>query len=143
MTLVVERTHDLATCHALRRAVFIIEQGVSEAEEVDGRDADALHLLALLDGVAVGCARVLVAGDTAKIGRVCVLAAHRGAGVGAALTQEAVALARMLPGVTRAKLSSQTHAIGFYARLGFVATGDEYMDAGIPHRDMVRALKDG
>ena len=142
MTLEVGLTDDLATCHALRREVFILEQNVPEDLEVDGRDGDALHLLARRDGVAVGCARLLVADETVKIGRVCVLARERGTGVGVALIRAALDVGADLPDVTRAKLGSQTHAIGFYERLGFSAIGPEYLDAGIPHRDMVRALKD-
>lgn len=140
MTLEVGLTDDLATCHALRRIVFIEEQGVPADLEVDGRDAEALHLLARRDGRAVGAARLLVIGETAKIGRVCVLADQRGLGVGVALIQAALDVARGLPGVTRAKLGSQTHAIRFYEKLGFVAHGPEYLDAGIPHRDMVHGL---
>jgi ElaA protein len=131
---------DLATCLALRRAVFVCEQGVSEAEEIDGRDGEALHLLASLDGEPVGTARILIAGGTGKIGRVCVLAAARGRGIGAALVRAAVEQLRGLPGVRRAKLSAQTQAIGFYAALGFCAVGPEYPDAGIPHRDMLLDL---
>jgi predicted GNAT family N-acyltransferase len=143
MTLEVGLTDDLATCHALRRVVFIEEQGVPEDLEVDGRDGEALHLLARRDGRAVGAARMLVLGEMVKIGRVCVLADQRGLGVGVALIEAALDVGRGLPGVTRAKLGSQTHAIGFYEKLGFVALGEEYLDAGIPHRDMVRVLKDG
>ena len=141
MNLQVGPTEDLATCHALRRAVFIEEQNVPEALEVDGLDAQALHVLAVLDGRPVGCARVLIKGETAKIGRVCVLRALRGQGIGVALIEGALALLRAQPGVAWAMLGSQTHAIGFYARLGFVARGPEYLDAGIPHRDMWRALQ--
>ena len=43
-------------------------------------------------------------------------------------------------GVTKAKLGAQTHAIGFYEKLGFTVHGPEYDDAGIPHRDMSRSL---
>jgi ElaA protein len=81
-----------------------------------------------------------VSGSTGKIGRVCVLPEVRGTGLGAALVRAAVARLRTVPGVTLAKLGAQTHAIGFYERLGFVATGPEYPDAGIPHRDMVCPL---
>lgn len=136
----VRLTDDLATCHALRRVVFIEEQNVDEALEVDGRDGDALHLLARLDGVPVGAARMLIVGDTAKIGRVCVLRAHRGAGIGQALMRAAVEVLRARPEVRRAKLGSQAHALGFYERLGFVAVGPDYLDAGIVHRDMVLDL---
>ncbi|MDR7126170.1 GNAT family N-acetyltransferase [Pseudotabrizicola sp. 4114] len=134
-------TRDIAACLRLRRAVFIEEQGVAEAEELDNRDEGAIHMLATLDGVPMGSARLLLSGDTGKIGRVCVLPAARGTGLGAALMLAALAELRRQPGITRAKLGSQTHALGFYERLGFVAEGPVYDDAGIPHRDMVMAFK--
>ncbi|MBN2759094.1 MAG: GNAT family N-acetyltransferase [Rhodobacteraceae bacterium] len=130
-------TDDLATCHALRRVVFIEEQNVDEALEVDGQDAAALHVLARLDGLPVGCARILIMGDTAKIGRVCVLRDHRGKGIGQALMRKAVEILAQNPEVRRAKLGSQVHAMAFYAGLGFQPMGDVYMEAGIAHRDMV------
>jgi len=136
----ISQTDDLTTCLALRRAVFIEEQGVSEADEVDGRDAEALHVLATSDGTPLGCARILIDGDTAKIGRVCVLKEGRGTGLGAAIINACLNVAREQPGVTRAKLGAQTHALAFYERLGFAAYGPVYDDAGIPHRDMDRAL---
>lgn len=138
--IVIAPTRDIATCRALRRAVFIEEQGVSEADEVDGLDDQAIHLLATLDGTPVGSARLLVQGETGKVGRVCVLASARGTGLGAALMRAAVDEFRRIPGVKQVKLGAQTHALGFYERLGFAAFGPEYMDAGIPHRDMVLAL---
>lgn len=133
-------TDDIATCRQLRRIVFIEEQGVSEADEVDDLDGQAIHLLARVDGVPTGSARLLVMGDVGKVGRVCVLAQARGTGLGAALMRAAVDQFRAIPGVAKVKLGAQTHALGFYERLGFVATGPEYMDAGIPHRDMVLPL---
>lgn len=138
--LTVAPTTDIATCHALRRVVFIEEQNVDEALEVDGLDERALHVLARLDGLPVGCARILLMGDTAKIGRVCVLGTHRGQGIGQALMRAALELAQAQPEVRRAKLGSQVHALGFYESLGFVPVGETYMEAGIPHRDMLRAF---
>ena len=138
--LTVGLTDDLATCHALRRVVFIDEQNVDAALEVDGRDAQALHILARLGPDPVGCARLLIDGETAKIVRVCVLREHRGAGVGRALMRATVAVAMAQPGLRRAKLGSQVHALKFYAALGFVAVGPEYMEAGIAHRDMALDL---
>lgn len=131
---------DYTPCLELRRAVFIVEQGISEADEYDDLDAGAVHLLATVDTRPVGTARLLIKGDTGKIGRLCVLADQRGTGLGARLVEAAIAHFRTLPGLTRAKLSAQDHAIGFYERLGFVAEGPFYDDAGIPHRDMVRLL---
>ena len=77
-------TRDIATCRALRRIVFIDEQGVSEADEVDNLDGQAIHLLATQDGQPLGSARLLILGDTGKIGRVCVLKEARGTGLGRA-----------------------------------------------------------
>ena len=136
----IDVTRDIATCQRLRRTVFIEEQGVSEADEVDGLDATAIHLLALDGDRPVGTARLLLKGDTGKIGRVCVLAEARGTGLGAALIRAALNELRRQPGVTTAYLGSQSHATGFYEKLGFVTEGDEFMDAGIPHRHMRRAL---
>jgi predicted GNAT family N-acyltransferase len=139
MTLHIAPTRDIATCRHLRRVVFIEEQGVPEADEIDDKDDTAIHLLATENGTPVGSARLLLMGSTGKIGRVCVLPSHRGTGLGAALIRAAIAELRA-QGMTTAKLGAQTHAIGFYERLGFTATGPEYMDAGIPHRDMVQSL---
>jgi ElaA protein len=70
-----------------------------------------------------------------------VLPALRGQGLGAALIRAAVAEFRAMPGIEVVKLGAQTHALGFYERLGFVATGPVYQDAGIAHRDMVLTLR--
>lgn len=140
MTLLIGVTTDIAACRALRRTVFIEEQGVSEADEVDELDDQAIHMLAMQNGIPVGSARLLTSGDTGKVGRVCVLKSVRGSGLGAALMQAAVAQFRGMPGITKVKLGAQTHALAFYERLGFVPYGEVFMDAGIAHRDMVLAL---
>ena len=136
----IEQTTDLAACLALRRTVFIEEQRVPEDREIDGLDDGALHLLATQDGQPIGSARILLDGETGKIGRVCVLPQARGTGLGAALIRAALDVLRVQPGITRAKLGAQTHALGFYEKLGFTAYGPVYDDAGIPHRDMTRDL---
>lgn len=140
MTLDIGPTRDIATCLELRHTVFVLEQGVSLAEEQDGRDEEAYHILARVDGVPMGTARILIKGKTGKIGRVCVLQNARGTGLGAKLVEACLTLLRGLPDVDRAELGAQTHAFGFYERLGFTAYGPIYDDAGIAHRDMERAL---
>ena len=132
-------TDDIATCQEIRRVVFIEEQGVSLADEVDGRDGEAVHLLAQVDGRPVGTARMLMAGEVGKIGRVAVLIEHRGAGLGRALILKALETLRS-QGMRRAMLGARTDAIGFYEALGFQAIGSEFIDAGIPHREMVLEL---
>ena len=137
----IQRTTDIATCRALRRIVFIDEQGVPEADEIDDLDEVAIHLLARHYGAPVGSARLLRLDTTGKIGRVCVLKEQRNKGLGAALIRAAVAEFRAMPEIATVKLGAQTHATGFYDRLGFTAIGPVYDDAGIPHRDMVLALR--
>ena len=140
MTVTLGVTADIAACRALRRTVFIEEQGVSEADEADDLDDQAVHILVLQDGAAVGSARLLAMGDVGKVGRVCVLQKLRGTGLGAALMQAAIAQFRTMPEIRRVKLGAQLHALPFYERLGFIPYGDEYLDAGIGHRDMVLDL---
>ncbi|MEC3859768.1 GNAT family N-acetyltransferase [Mesobacterium sp. TK19101] len=138
--MIITVTDDLAACHALRRAVFIEEQGIAEPDEWDDLDGQAVHFLVLDDAQPVATARLIPAGDFGKVGRICVLPSHRGAGLGAALVRHAVDHCRATPGVTRVFLSAQAHAIPFYERLGFVPDGVDYDDAGIPHRDMWLSL---
>ncbi len=140
MTIVISETKDLDACLALRFKVFVDEQAVPVEEERDALDAVATHLLATIDGTPMGTARIVWLDDTAKIGRVCVLKATRGTGLGKQLIEAAVAVAAGRKGITKAKLGSQVHAIGFYEKLGFEVFGPVYLDAGIEHRDMVRAL---
>jgi predicted GNAT family N-acyltransferase len=138
--IVVCVTEDFAPCRALRIAVFVQEQGYPLDEEFDDLDADAVHLLARRAGVPVGTARMIRVGDTVKIGRICVARSGRGTGLGAALVRAGLAHFEHVEGVSRAYLSAQTHARGFYEKLGFSAYGDEYMDGAVPHIDMERAL---
>ncbi len=122
---------------AVRRVVFIDEQGVPEALEWDEHDATALHLLATaIDGTPIGCARLLPDGH---VGRMAVLPAWRGHGVGRSLLAAILNSARM-QGHAELRLSAQTHAAGFYLRAGFITQGVEYEEAGIPHVAMRKRL---
>ena len=129
---------DLAACLAIRHQVFVREQCVEAALERDGLDAQCFHYLALEGDAPIGAARVLPLRDRFKIQRVAILAAARGGGLGVALMRFIMG---DLAGDALAEgrhffLSSQVHAMAFYEKLGFEACSDEYMDAGIPHRDM-------
>ncbi|MGZ9930449.1 GNAT family N-acetyltransferase [Streptomyces sp. NC-S4] len=140
---------DLKACFAVRSEVFVVEQSVPESIEYDAYDASAVHVLAVdADGVPLGTSRLLhgpealgKTGDPAvgSLGRLAVSKSARGLGVGVALVRaiEAEAARR---GLTAVDLGAQTHALGFYERLGYVAYGPEFQDAGIPHRAMRRPL---
>lgn len=118
----------------IRKAVFVIEQSVPEEIEMDDHDADAQHVLALLDGKPVGTGRITAEG---RIGRMAVLRESRGLGVGREILLALMGMGRGYP-VDQLCLSAQCHAIRFYERMGFVARGDIYEEAGIPHRWMER-----
>ncbi len=135
----IERVTDLAAPLAIRAAVFIAEQDVSLADEVDGRDGDCLHWLGTDARGPVATLRVLPLGETARIQRVAVLARARSTGLGAALMRQVMAELPAL-GFGRMTLGAQLGALGFYERLGFAAAGPVYDDAGIAHRDMHRTL---
>ena len=134
-----DQAADRAACEALRLAVFVEEQHVPEHEEWDGNDEAALHVVARdAAGQAIGTGRLLPDG---RIGRMAVAKDWRGKGVGGALLRELIRQAHER-GHHEAVLSSQVHAIPFYERFGFVAEGQEYDDAGIPHRTMRMSLHD-
>lgn len=131
---------DIGTCMALRRAVFVDEQGVAEHEEADGEDDDCTHVLARLGSVPAGAARYRYLQDGgkhyAKIQRVCVPEGLRGHGVGVAVIGFIVKQVREEKRTRIIRLGAQTHALAFYRKLGFREYGEEYDDAGIPHKDM-------
>jgi predicted GNAT family N-acyltransferase len=125
----------LAGALDLRERVFCDEQGVPREEESDPYDAEALHLVALGEGDR----DVLVKGDTAKIGRVAVERERRREGIAVRMLILALDRAAEL-GCTRAVLSAQTRATEVYRRVGFAVESGVYMEAGIEHVRMGRAL---
>ncbi len=123
---------------AVRRRVFIDEQGVPEALEWEVADPFCEWFVARHDGGVVGIARLT---PDRRIGRMAVLPAWRGKGVGTALLQAVLQRAGQL-GLATVSLHAQIHAMAFYARFGFRPEGDEFMEAGIPHRAMSLDLKE-
>jgi len=117
----------------IRTTVFVGEQKVPPEIEIDGRDPECAHVLAeSAAGEAIGTGRLMPDG---RIGRMAVLAAWRGRGVGAAMLDALMAEARRR-GFHETYLHAQSHARDFYARHGYLVEGDEYLEAGIPHIGM-------
>lgn len=125
-----------AQASPIRFTVFVDEQKVPVELELDEFDPLSCHALALAGDEAIGTGRLLPDGH---IGRMAVLAGWRGRGVGALLLQALIDEAKRR-GMARVVLNAQTHALGFYARFGFVPEGEEYEEAGLPHRTMSRSL---
>jgi predicted GNAT family N-acyltransferase len=120
----------------IRFSVFVEEQGVPLDMELDETDAESLHALAFENDSAVGTGRLLPDGH---IGRMAVLKDWRGRGIGGRILAALMDEARRR-GHREVVLSSQVHATAFYRLHGFVEEGAEYMDGGIPHRQMRRPL---
>lgn len=118
---------------AIRRAVFIEEQHVPEEAEWDGHDESSYHVIALSkDGEPIGTGRLLLEG---RIGRIAVLRDYRGMGVGRAILELLIDIARK-EGLGTVILHAQTHALHFYERCGFEPYGRVFTEAGIDHRAM-------
>ncbi len=117
---------------ALRMEVFVDEQGVSPEIELDAEDARAIHILAEEEGVVLGCARILLHGKDAHLGRIAVKKAYRDRGIGSAVVRFAIGLCRER-GCTHIGLGAQMHAVGFYESLGFRPYGQPFEEAGILH----------
>ncbi|HSD73209.1 MAG TPA: GNAT family N-acetyltransferase [Steroidobacteraceae bacterium] len=121
----------------MRRAVFIVEQGIAEADEWDSADVQCVHALVLTaKRDAVGTGRLEATG---KIGRLAVLAEFRGRGLGGELLEWLVAEARR-QGMKQVFLHAQVHALEFYLRHDFRPQGPEFDEVGIPHQRMSRRL---
>ncbi|HEV2724033.1 MAG TPA: GNAT family N-acetyltransferase [Thermoleophilaceae bacterium] len=124
---------------ALRLRVFCEEQGVDRAAEQDGRDDDAIHLVALQGGELIGTCRLLVEGGTARLGRNAVSREARGRGVGATLL-EAADRAAVRAGADRIRLHAQLRARTLYERSGYAPQGDAFLEQGIEHVTMEKPL---
>ena len=136
---VARKPGEVAQALELRRRVFEGEQGVPLAADRDGRDTEALHVVALADGGVLGTCRLVFDAGVARLGRLAVEPERRGEGIGGALLREAERLARDA-GAMRIALHAQTYAKELYARAGFVERGEEFMEEGIEHVAMEKRL---
>lgn len=121
----------------IRHQVFVVEQGVPVELEVDGLDPQSTHVRACsAANEVIGTARLLPDGH---IGRVAVLKNWRGRGIGQRMMEALIDQARSND-CAKVIVNAQMSALSFYERLGFRLAGDEFMDAGLPHRCMTLDL---
>ena len=123
----------------LRYRVFCGEQGVTLEAEQDGRDPEALHIVAFEGGRLVGTCRLVFDDGIARLGRMAVEPELRGRGIGADVLAEAERSARRA-GAQRIRLHAQTAARSLYERGGFAVQGEDFIEEGIPHVTMEKPL---
>lgn len=132
---------DIESCLTIRYQVFVEGQCVPVNEEIDGLDSHSEHYLLFSDQQPVGTARVRIIEEIAKIERVAILDAYQGRGLGHVLMKFILDSIQQNHSIQKAKLGAQSYAIPFYEKLGFAVCSDEYLDAGIPHKDMYLLMK--
>lgn len=120
----------------IRKLVFISEQNIPEQDEWDDQDAISQHFVVYDQNQPIATARLLA---NNSVGRVAVLKAYRGQGIGRLIMLEIIAYAQAQKRPSL-QLSSQVHAVSFYEKLGFSIQGDEYDECGIPHIEMVMPI---
>lgn len=136
---IVENVKELEDAFSVRRTVFIDEQNVPAEEEIDQYEDEAVHFVTYLEGSPIAAGRFRVVDGYGKVERICVLKEARKTGSGKAIMNEIEAYAHN-QGLHKLKLNAQTHAIPFYVGLGYEAVSEEFLDAGIPHKTMIKNI---
>ncbi|SDB97801.1 GNAT family N-acetyltransferase [Shouchella lonarensis] len=139
----VTQESDLQIALSMRKEVFINEQGVPPEEEIDAFDTlndQCEHVLVYENNQAIGTGRMRIVNNIGKLERICVRAPYRQLGAGKVIIEALEDIAREKE-LSQVKLDAQTHAEGFYQKLGYqVISNDIFMDAGIPHISMTKQL---
>ncbi|MGV6842471.1 GNAT family N-acetyltransferase [Bacillus velezensis] len=125
----------------VRKEVFVKEQHVPEEEEIDQFEDTSEHIVIYDGGQPVGAGRWRIKDGHGKLERICVMKSHRSLGVGAVIMQ-ALEKAAAAKGADSFLLHAQTQAVPFYEKQGYrVTSGEEFLDAGIPHLEMIKKHK--
>ena len=132
-------TEELYAVLQLRSAIFVVEQACIY-QDMDGKDANAIHVLGFIDKKLIAYTRVFGPGDyfsDASIGRVAVCESHRGKGLGYQIMEASIEAVSAIFDTQHITLSAQLYLKDFYEEIGFKAEGPEYKEDGIPHIRMV------
>jgi predicted GNAT family N-acyltransferase len=136
---IVENQKELEDAYSVRKTVFVEEQAVPLEEEIDAYENEAEHFVMYDEGSPIGAGRFRFVDGYGKVERICVLEKARKTGAGKAI-MNAIENHAHKKDIHKLKLNAQTHAIPFYAGLGYEVVSEEFMDAGIPHKTMVKKL---
>lgn len=138
----ITENHDLKMAFEIRKNVFVKEQGVpleDEFDQFDSLNGSSEHILAYYDDKPVGTGRIRWVDDLGKLERICILEAYRKFGLGKVIIKALEIIAEE-KGISKVKLHGQTHAEGFYHKLGYQTSSNMFMEDGIPHILMTKEL---
>jgi predicted GNAT family N-acyltransferase len=130
---------ELEDAFYVRKIVFIEEQNVPAEEEIDQYESEAQHFVLYDNNEPIGAGRFRMLDGLGKVERICVLKGKRKSGAGKAI-MEGIEQYAIEKGITKLKLNAQTHAIPFYTNLGYETVSEEFLDAGIPHKTMIKEI---
>ncbi|MEW7870369.1 GNAT family N-acetyltransferase [Bacillus velezensis] len=137
-SIIVKTEKQLNDAFFVRKEVFVKEQHVPEEEEIDQFEDTSEHIVIYDGGQPVGAGRWRLKDGHGKLERICVMKSHRSLGVGAIMMQ-ALEKAAAAKGAGSFILHAQTQAVPFYEKQGYrVTSGEEFLDAGIPHLEMIK-----
>ncbi|MCG1016572.1 GNAT family N-acetyltransferase [Bacillus velezensis] len=140
-SIIVKTEKQLNDAFFVRKEVFVKEQHVPEEEEIDQFEDTSEHIVIYDGGQPVGAGRWRLKDGHGKLERICVMKSHRSLGVGAIMMQ-ALEKAAAAKGAGSFILHAQTQAVPFYEKQGYrVTSGEEFLDAGIPHLEMIKEHK--
>jgi predicted GNAT family N-acyltransferase len=136
---IVKTQKELEDAYSVRKTVFVDEQDVPLEEEIDAYEDKAEHFVMYHEGSPIAAGRFRFVDGYGKVERICVLKEARKTGAGKAI-MNAIEKYALEKDIHKLKLNAQTHAIPFYADLGYEIVSEEFMDAGIPHKTMLKEL---
>lgn len=145
LNIIVKTFNELTTAELyailqLRSEVFVVEQDCVY-QDVDGKDQKAIHVIGFKNDAVVAYTRIFKAGDyfnEASIGRVVVSPKTRKDGYGVEIMKASIQAVEDKYNETAIRISAQKYLLKFYSSLGFTVVGDEYLEDGIPHMNMIK-----
>ncbi|MEI2368155.1 GNAT family N-acetyltransferase [Niallia circulans] len=138
--VIVKTDKELKDAFYVRQTVFVQEQNVPIEEEIDAYEEESVHFVLYDDDKKpIGAGRYRTFDEYGKVERICILSTNRKGGAGKAVMNKIEEYA-LNNGAPALKLNAQTQAIPFYSKLGYEVISDEFLDAGIPHKTMIKHL---
>lgn len=136
----VTNDEELEDAYNVRKVVFVDEQNVPVEEEIDHLESESKHFVLYDNEEPIGAGRFRTVDEYGKVERICVLKEKRNSGAGNIIMKGIEQFAKS-DGVKKLKLNAQTQAIPFYEKLGYEVVSEEFLDAGIPHKTMVKKIE--